>query len=84
MFTSNLLVKKLSVTPERAEELLQLLKKYRLLSIQTMELDDAEDAVYRFSPSPSFVSLLIFAREMIERPRCFNHYMGGRNLPYLV
>ena len=84
MFTSNLLVKKLSVTSERAEELLQILKKYKLLSIQTMELDDAEDVVYCFSPSPSFVSLLIFAREIIERPGCFNHYMGGRNLPYLV
>jgi len=84
LFTQDLLVKALSVTPERALEILQILSKYKQLSTQKMEINDTEETIYRFSPSPSFYSLLIFAREFIDPPQSFYYFSGGRQTPYLA
>lgn len=84
LFTPELLVKAISVTPTRATEILDILVKYKQISTQKMEINDAEETLYRLLPSPSFYSLLIFAREFIDKPTNFNHYMGNRTAPYLA
>ena len=84
LFTPELLVKALSVTSERASEILDILAKYKQISTQNMEINDTEETLYRFLSSPSFYSLLIFAREFIDKPTSFNHYMSNRTAPYLA
>jgi len=81
-FTPALLVKNMGIPAERAEEILTLFKKYRLIDTTHIELDDATQEVYTFRPTPSFVALLIFAREMIDPPSYFAYYSGGRKKPY--
>ncbi len=82
-FTPNLLVKKMGVVLEEAMRILDVLKKYGLLSVTKIEMDDEIQAVYRFDPSPSFIAFLIFAREMIAPPNAFSYYSKCRNKPYL-
>lgn len=84
LFTPELLVKALSVTPERASEILDILIKYKQLSTQKLEINDTEETTYRFSPSPSFYSLLIFAREFIDKPTSFYNFVQERRVPYLA
>ncbi|MBQ8509222.1 MAG: helix-turn-helix domain-containing protein [Clostridia bacterium] len=83
-FTPNLLVKNLGLSADAAKEMLEKLKKYQLVHITTVEMDDEPQEVYTFQPSPSFPALLIFAREMIDRPNCFHYFYGGRCKPYLA
>lgn len=49
-----------------------------------IELDDEVKDVYNFVPTPSFVALLIFAREIIEPPQIFTYFLNGRGKPYLA
>lgn len=83
-FTENLFVKELNVDLEKAQEIIRVLTKYKLVRKTQLELDDEMKDVYNFHPTPSFVSLLIFAREMIDPPRYFAFYSEGRNKPYLA
>lgn len=83
LFTSNLLVKNMGITLEKATEVLKLLKKYHLVYPSQIEMDDEIQTVYQFSPTPSFVAFLIFAREMIDKPGVFCYYNEGRGKPYL-
>ena len=46
-------------------------------------MDDEMQTVYHFSPTPSFIALLVFAREIIDKPEIFAYYMRGRSKPYL-
>ena len=82
-FTAGLLVKRLGVTHERAMEIIQMLRKYDLIGITSIEMDDETQEVYSFRPTPSFVALLIFARELIDKPRSFSFYSEMRDKPYL-
>lgn len=82
-FTTNLLVKHLDVDKESATEIIRILQKYGLIRITQFEMDDDEQEIYTFQPTPSFIALLIFAREMIDKPNHFFNYMGNRNQPYL-
>ena len=82
-FTENLLVRELSVSRERAMELIQLLKKINLVSTRELELDDIVRNVYIFVPNTAFIALLIFAREMIDRPNKFSYNSGFRTKPFL-
>lgn len=83
-FTENLFVKELSVDLEKTKEIIRVLTKYHLIKKTQIELDDEIKDVYTFFPTPSFVSLLIFAKEIIEPPHSFAFYSGGRAKPYLV
>ncbi len=83
-FTENLLVRELSIDSEKVKEVIKILKKYHLIRKTQLELDDELRDVYNFCPTPSFVSLLIFAREIIDPPRHFAFYSDGRNKPYLA
>lgn len=82
-FTPMLLVKNLGVEEEKANEILKTLKKYRMVYSTQIEMDDELQTVYHFSPSASFIALLIFAREIIDKPEVFAYYSGGRTKPYL-
>lgn len=82
-FTDNLLVKKMGIDRDTAANIIRTLQKYHLIHITQIEMDDEEQEIYTFNPTPSFIALLIFAREMIARPNVFHYYMGNRNQPYL-
>ena len=82
-FTTALFINKLGINAEKAEEILSKLKKYKMVYSTQIEMDDEIQTVYHFSPTPSFIALLIFAREIIEKPEIFAYYCGGRETPYL-
>lgn len=82
-FTENLLVKNLGISIDRTVEIISLLEKYNLVYKTEIELDDELKTVYNFKPTPSFVALLIFAREMIKPPNNYSYYNGSRIKPYL-
>ncbi len=83
-FTENLFVKELNVDLAKTKEIIKMLTKYHLIKKTQIELDDEIKDVYTFFPTPSFVSLLIFAKEIIEPPHSFAFYSDGRAKPYLV
>ena len=82
-FTTILFINKLGINEEKAGEILNKLKKYKMIYSTQIEMDDEIQTVYHFNPTPSFVALLIFAREIIEKPEIFSYYCGGRDIPYL-
>ena len=82
-FTENLLMRELSIGQEQALELIQLLKKINLITRRELELDDIVRDVYIFVPNTAFIALLIFAREMIDRPSKFSYNSGFRTKPFL-
>ena len=83
-FTERLLLNKLGVAEEKIPHIITVLEKYNLLYKTQIEMDDEVQTVYNFRPTPSFVALLIFAREMIRTPDIFCYYQGGRNKPYFT
>ena len=76
-------MKKMGIEKDTAADIIKILQKYHLIHITQIEMDDEEQEIYTFNPTPSFIALLIFAREMIARPNVFCYYMGNRNQPYL-
>ncbi len=82
-FTPLLLVKTMGMTPEKSNKVLEILKKYSLVYTTQIEMDDEVQTVYHFSPTPSFIALLIFAREVIDKPRVFCYSCQNRGKPYL-
>ncbi|MBQ1223791.1 MAG: helix-turn-helix transcriptional regulator [Oscillospiraceae bacterium] len=82
-FTAKLLSRELDLTPEKAEFVIAELLKLRILNRSTAEIDDEPIDIYTFSPRPAFVSMLIFAREMIDIPNVFYVSNESRRKPYL-
>lgn len=82
-FTENLLVKKLGVTPEQSNTILDVLRKYKLVYTSQIEMDDEIKTVFHFHPTPAFIALLIFARELIDRPNSYCYNCSYRRKPYL-
>lgn len=82
-FTENLLMRELSVDQQRAMEIIRQLKKINLVTTHELELDDTVRDVYIFVPNTAFIALLIFAREMIDRPNRFSYNSGFRTKPFL-
>lgn len=82
-FTANLLVKNLGLEQSAATEVIKAIAKYRMIKTTTIEMDDETQEVYTFAPAPAFVALLIFARELIDRPNSFCWHTEGRSKPYL-
>jgi len=82
-FTPKLLEKELKLPLEKAEQILQTLMKFELISESEIELDDSVQKVFNFTPNPAFISLLAIAREFIHFPHSFSYYRGGRERPYL-
>ena len=82
-FTAKLLVKELGLSPERAGEIVAKLHEMKLLGKTVAEIDDEQIELYLFCPRPAFISMLIFAREMIDIPSNFYVSHEGRKKPYL-
>ena len=82
-FTDNLLIKTMDIDKDTAAEIIRILQKYHLIHVTQIEMDDEEQEIYTFNPTPSFIALLVFAHEMIDRPNNFCYYMRNRNQPYL-
>lgn len=82
-FTEQLIAKNLNITQERAVEVVGMLEKYNLVYKTEIELDDELKTVYNFKPTPSFVALLIFAKEIIKPPQNYFYYSIERSKPYL-
>ena len=82
-FTSALFIKRLGINAEKSEKILGTLKKYHMVYDTQIEMDDEIQTVYHFTPTPSFIALLIFAREIIEKPEIFSFYCDNRANPYL-
>ncbi len=83
-FTENLFVKQLNIDLEKTNKIIRVLTKYHLIKKTQIEFDDEIQDVYTFIPTPSFVSLLIFAKEIIEPPQNFAFYSAGRTKPYML
>ncbi len=81
-FTEQLFEKNLKIDTVRAKRIINVLLKYNLLYETQIEMDDEIRMVYNFKPTPSFVALLIFSKEIIKAPNNFSYYSGGRNKPY--
>ncbi len=82
-FTPKLLFKTFNITEEKAKEILLKLKDYEMISVSEIELDDEMQTIYSFNPNPAFIALLIFAKEIINKPNCFWMFSAGRNASYL-
>ncbi|MCL1859285.1 MAG: helix-turn-helix domain-containing protein [Oscillospiraceae bacterium] len=82
-FTPNWLIKNLKIETEKATEVINILKKYNLINTTQLEMDDTTQEIYTYRPTPSFVALLIFAREMIDRPTSWRFCTNNRTKPYL-
>lgn len=82
-FTAKLLNKSLNISLERAEEILEALETYKLITISEVELDDDIIKIYNFIPNPAFVALLTFSKEIIVRPSHFYWNHSSRELLYL-
>ncbi len=82
-FTTALLVKNFHLSEEKANEIINTFKKYRMVHETQIEMDDEMKTVYTFESTPSFVALLIFTREIIKKPGSFSYFCSNRNEPYL-
>ncbi len=82
-FTENLIIKELGCTEEKAKQIISKLLRINILCKTVVEVDDELVEAYQFISSPSFVSMLIFAREMIDIPNNFYVNNKSRRKPYL-
>ncbi len=82
-FTDKLLTKELGIPQEKAKQIISELLRLHLLRKTVAEIDEELVEFYQFLARPSFVSMLIFAREMIDIPNNFYVNYDGRNKPYL-
>ena len=81
-FTPNLLIKNMNIDFDKALSVIKTLHKYGMIRMTQIEMDDVIQEVYTFEPTPSFTAMLIFARELIDKPNCFCYNMNGRKKPY--
>jgi hypothetical protein len=72
-----------AITAEKAKQIIGELLRWHLLGRTEAEIDDQLVELYQFRPRPSFTSMLIFAREMIDVPNHFYVNYDCRRKPYL-
>ena len=82
-FTLTVLAEQQALSETRAEEVVNLLLEYRLLSSTRLVTENGEECIYAFHANPAFLALLAFAQETIERPCRFFFHCVSRNRPYL-
>jgi transcriptional regulator with XRE-family HTH domain len=82
MFTTALLIKNLGITAEKATEVIKILQEYDVIRTSNIEMDDENKEIHYFNATPSFPSLLIFAREMIKSTTRWR-YNSDRERVYL-
>jgi len=83
-FTPKLIIDNLNISIEKAQQVIDDLIKYQMIVINQIELDDGVKDVYQFTGFGSnFAAMLMFAREVIDKPRSWNIFHGGRSKPFL-
>ena len=82
-FTERLIVKELGLAKGKAKQIIEKLLYLNILVKMVAEVGDELVDVYQFARRPSFVSMLIFAREMIDVPNNFYVHNRSRRKPYL-
>lgn len=82
-FTEKLVIKEIGCTEEKAKQIIAELLRLSILAKTVAEIDNELVEVYQFARRPSFVSMLIFAREMIDIPNNFYVQNRRRRKPYL-
>ena len=70
-FTDKLLIEKLKLSEKKTKEILDLFSKYEMVSSEELEIDEKNITMYFFNKRYSFIPFLIFAKELIEKPRVF-------------
>jgi len=82
-FTGELFVKRLGISKERAEEIIELFESYGLIRCEELELNDERLRISKFYPNPVFIPFLIFARELISQPNVFRNYWSERRKRFI-
>ena len=83
-FTPRLLEKNLGLGRERAVEILEGLARFKLVSAEEAELDDAVQTIYDFEPNPALLAMLAVGKEVVEKPYSHHFYTSGRKAPYFT
>jgi len=81
-FTPRLLEKKLGITREQAVDILEGLKRFKLISVAEAELDDAVQTIYNFEPNPALIAVLAAAKELVKEPNSFYFNSNSRPRAY--
>lgn len=83
-FTIKTLSNKLQLSTEKANKLLSFLQKYKMLYSEDVEIDGIVYTLYSLMSraGAAFASMLIFAKQMIERTNSF--YCSKDGIPYLA
>ena len=82
-FTEKLIIKELGCTEEKAKQIIEVLLHLNIIAKTVADIGNDVVEVYQFARRPSFVSMLIFAREMIDIPNNFYVNNRSRLKPYL-
>lgn len=82
-FTKKTFIEKIGIPEERADELLDMLRRFGLIRVETLELDDTEIPVYHTRWNPYFLMLLQVAYYYLHRPHSFWGNSNGRYNPPL-
>lgn len=82
-FTEKLLIKEIKYSEDKAKQIIVELLRLNILAKTVAEVGDELVEVYQFARRPSFISMLIFAREMIDIPNNFYVNNRSRRKPYL-
>ncbi len=82
-FNEDLLVSSLNICESKVASIIQTMRKYHLLNVITAECGGKLTKVYTYRPNPAIAAMLIFAREIIQRPNSYTYFMAARSAPYL-
>lgn len=82
-FTVRLLETNLKISAEKAKQLIETLKLYKLVTETEIDLDDVVQTIYNFNPNPAFIFLLAITKEIIKRPNHFINFCTSRDKNYL-
>lgn len=82
-FTEKLIIKELGYAEDKAKQIIAELLRLNIIAKTVADIGNNVVEVYQFARRPSFVSMLIFAREMIDIPNNFYVNNRSRRKPYL-
>ena len=82
-FTEKLIIKELGYAEDKAKQIIAELLRLNIIAKTVADIGNDVVEVYQFARRPSFVSMLIFAREMIDIPNNFYVNNRSRRKPYL-
>ena len=82
-FTEKLIIQELGYAEDEAKQIIAELLRLNIIAKTVADIGNDVVEVYQFARRPSFVSMLIFAREMIDIPNNFSVNNRSRRKPYL-